>query len=242
MCVALVAGAAARAAPVDLSLVLAVDVSDSIDGGEVRLQREGYMAAIQHPRILEAIKRGTHGRIAVAYFEWADSGRQSLIVDWMVIADAESARRFADQLGPAPILEGHFTSISSALGFATDLFTRNQFESERRIIDISGDGKNNNGPPIEEARERALGQDITINGLPILNPDALRTRGTPPQFVDRYYREKVIGGEGAFIVVADTPGDFEEAISRKLLREIAGSPADTSVARRPVRKPRRADR
>jgi hypothetical protein len=223
----------ARATPVDLALVLAVDVSDSIDAEEVRLQRQGYMAAMQHPRTLHAIKRGRHGRIAVAYFEWADAEKQMLIVDWMTIADAASARAFANRLRPAPVLNGYFTSISAALAFATALFQRAEFETKRRVIDLSGDGKNNNGPPLAQARARALSKGITINGLPIINPEGDHYGGMPPLYVDRYYKKRVIGGSGAFIVVVKRFSDFEEAINRKLLREIAAAPSQAAVARAP---------
>jgi hypothetical protein len=225
----------AQADPVDIALVLAVDVSDSIDVEEVRLQREGYMAAMQHPRILHAIKRGWHGRIAVAYFEWADAGKQALIVDWMAIGDAGSARDFADRLRPAPVLKGHFTSISAALAFATALFRRTEFESKRQIVDISGDGKNNNGPPLAPARALTLQQGITINGLPIVNSGSHFFSGMPPQYIDRYYRKHVIGGDGAFIIVVKKSTDFEEAISRKLLREVAAVTANTAVARTAIK-------
>lgn len=223
----------ARATPVDLALVLAVDVSDSIDAKEVRLQRQGYMAAIQHPRTLHAIKRGRHGRVAVAYFEWADSEKQILIVDWMIIRDAASARAFADRLRPAPVLNGHFTSISAALAFATALFQRTDFETERRVIDLSGDGRNNNGPPLAPARAGALSKGITINGLPIINSEGEHSGGLPPLYVDRYYRKRVIGGSGAFTVVVKRYSDFEEAINRKLLREITAVPSQSAVAHAP---------
>ena len=222
----------ARATAVDLALVLAVDVSDSIDTEEARLQREGYMAAIQHPRVLQAIKGGRHGRIAVAYFEWADAGKQALIVDWMVVADEGSARIFAERLRPAPRLKGHFTSISAALTFATALFQRSTFQPGRRIIDISGDGKNNNGPPLAPARARTLRQEITINGLAIVDSEVNPYTGMPPENIDRYYREQVIGGDGAFVIVVRDSADFEKAISRKMLREITGAPAETAVAHR----------
>jgi len=222
----------AYATTVDLALVLAVDVSESIDVEEVRLQREGYMAAIQHPRVLQAIRRGRYGRIAVAYFEWADADKQALIVDWMVVADAASARKFADRLQPAPVLKGHFTSISAALDFATGLIERNEFAAARRIIDISGDGRNNNGPPVSPSRARTLQREITINGLAILNAYNHFYGGLPPQNIERYYRENVIGGDGAFVIVVRKSADFEEAISQKMFREITLAPGNTTVAHR----------
>ena len=224
--------AQARATTVDLALVLAVDVSDSIDVEEVRLQREGYMSAIQHPRVLQAIKGGRYGRIALAYFEWADADKQALIVDWRIIADAQSARKFADHLRQGPNLKGNFTSISAALDFATRLIARNKFTTTRRIIDISGDGKNNNGPPVAPSRARALQRGITINGLVIQNAHNNFYGGLPPQKIDRYYREHVIGGDGAFVVVVRKSEDFEEAVSRKMFREITLAPGNSAIIRR----------
>lgn len=222
----------AKAATVDLALVLAVDVSDSIDVEEVRLQREGYVSAIQHPRVLQAIKGGRYGRIAVAYFEWADADKQALIVDWMVVSDAESARRFANRLQTGLHLKGNFTSISAALDFATRLIARIEFATARRIIDISGDGKNNNGLPVAPSRARALQQGITINGLAIQNAHNEFYGGLPPQNIDRYYREHVIGGDGAFVIVVRKSEDFEEAVSRKMFREITLAPGNTAIMHR----------
>lgn len=220
----------AQAVEVDLTLVLAVDVSHSIDIREVMLQREGYISALQHPSVLGAIEQGEHGRIAVAYFEWADANKQSLIVDWMIIADAESARRFAQRLRPAPVVKGHFTSISAAIGFATGMLDRTAFRSSRRVIDISGDGKNNDGPPLEVARSRALQESITINGLPIVDLSGFIHRGTPPVRIDQYYRDHVIAGAEAFTIVVKDPADFETAINRKLLREIAKGAGNRTLA------------
>ena len=210
----------ASAEAVDLALVLAVDVSESIDTEEVKLQRQGYISAIKQPTILQAIRRGKHGRIGVAYFEWSDAGNHALIVDWTTVQDEASAEAFGERLEEAGVLDGHFTSISSAIDFALNLFERNPFKSERRVIDISGDGRNNNGPPVEQMRAEAVKRNITINGLPIVNDRDRQFSGLPPDDIENYYRKNVIGGPNAFIVVAKSFDDFERAIIRKLMREI----------------------
>lgn len=225
----------ARAETVDLTLVLAVDVSDSIDVEELHLQRRGYIEAFERPDILAAIKGGKHGRIAVAYFEWADSSEQSLIVDWMVIEDLASARAFGEKLKPAAVRKGHFTSISAAVSYAMNLLRRSPHQGERKVIDVSGDGRSNDGPPLAGARAAALNWNITINGLPIENERSLDASNLAPGQMAQYYKEEVIGGPGAFIVVAKSFTDIEHAIGRKLLREIAGtdgSASSTSAAAR----------
>jgi len=228
------AAAHAVAAPVDLMLVLAVDVSDSIDVAEGRLQRQGYIDALQRPEIIEAIKSGQYGRIAVAYFEWADVAEQTLIVDWMVIADMESATAFGKKLSAATLVGGHFTSISAAINYALELLRKAPHESDRKVIDISGDGRNNDGPPLANARSAAKTYDVTINGLPIDNERSRIAGDMQPGQLAQYYREEVISGPNAFIVVAKDFADFERAISRKLLREIAGganAPVQKTAAR-----------
>jgi len=149
--------------------VLAVDVSDSIDGEELLLQRNGYVNAFARSDIVNAIKSGQHGRIAVAYFEWADSSEQSLVVDWMIIADLASAQAFGEKLKPAPVRKGHFTSISAALSFGLGLLRQSPHKAERKVIDISGDGRSNDGPPVSEARAAALSWE----------PPTERADGTP---------------------------------------------------------------
>ena len=213
----------ASAAPVDLTLVLAVDVSDSIDATESRLQRQGYADAFQRPEILEAIKSGRNGRIAVAYFEWADVGEQELIVDWMIVEDPATAAAFGKKLNSATLGGGHFTSISAAITYALALLKKAPHESDRKVIDISGDGRNNDGPPLSAARAAAKTWNVTINGLPIDNERSRLASDMDPGQIAKYYREEVITGPGAFIVVAKDFADFERAISRKLLREIAGA-------------------
>jgi hypothetical protein len=209
--------------PVDLELVLAVDVSGSIDAEEARQQREGYVAAIADPAVVQAIQAGSERRIAVAYVEWADSDDQRVLVGWTPIEDEASAQRFAGALAEAPARGGLWTSISGAVDFAVPLFDGNGFAGERRVIDVSGDGPNNRGRPVTAARDAAVAGGIVINGLPILNdrpqPFSLPT---PVEIeLDRYYIDNVIGGPGAFVVPAQNFADFRSAILQKLVREIA---------------------
>ncbi len=214
---------AARPVPVDLELALAIDVSGSIDQDEAQLQRQGYVDAITDPEVIGAIKSGIFGRIAVTYFEWAGEGYQEKVVDWSVIDGPESARAFAAKLSAAPVGTGPWTSISDGINFGARLFPGNGFEGTRRIIDISGDGPNNTGTLVEQARDRAVAQGITINGLPIMN-DRPSFNRLPMPNLDLYYRNCVIGGRGAFIVVAENFRTFARAIRRKMILEIAGDP------------------
>jgi Protein of unknown function (DUF1194) len=214
--------AAAEDLPVDLELVLAVDISGSVDGVEARLQREGYIAALRHPHVIEAIESGMFGRIAVAYVEWAGDHYQRTMLDWTLIEDAASATAFADALVETPLLSAHWTSLSGAIDYAAPMFEGNGFKGFRRVIDISGDGHNNRGRPVEWARDDAVAAGITINGLPIVNDRPNPWGGRPPPGLDLYYEEQVIGGPGAFIIVAEDYTAFASAILSKLLLEIAG--------------------
>jgi hypothetical protein len=210
--------------PVDLELALAVDVSGSIDRDEAALQRDGYVKALLDPRVLQAIAGGKQKRIAVVYFEWASYGYQRLAVDWTAISGRPSAEAFVKRLAAAPTSTERWTSISGAIEFAMKRFEANPYRGARRVIDISGDGRNNNGRDLEEARAEALALGIVINGLPIVNDRPTRW-GTPPERdLDLYYRDSVIGGPGAFYIVADGFQSFADAIRTKLLREIAMSP------------------
>ena len=218
--------ATAEDLPVDLELVLAVDVSASIDAEEARQQREGYVAAIADPAVIEAIRANFHQRIALAYIEWASADYQRLLIDWTVIEDAASADEFAAALAAAPVFSARWTSISGAIDFIVPLFDGNGYAGERQVIDISGDGPNNWGPPITLARDRAVARGIVINGLPILNdrrqPFALPT---PIELaLDQYYTEYVIGGPGSFVIPVLNIEDFRIAILNKLIREIAAAP------------------
>jgi hypothetical protein len=212
----------AQERPVDLELVLAVDISGSVDEVEARLQREGYVAALRHPEVIEAIQSGMFGRIAVAYVEWAGDHYQRTMLEWTAIEGTSSAADFADALAETPLLTAHWTSLSAAIDYAAPLFENNGFKGIRRVIDISGDGYNNRGRPVEWARDDAVAAGITINGLPIVNDRPNPWGGRPPADLDRYYEERVIGGPGAFMVVAEDYTAFASAILSKLLLEIAG--------------------
>jgi len=214
---------AARAAdlPVDVELVLAVDISGSVDEEEARLQRDGYIDAITNPRVVGAVSNGVVGRIAVTYLEWSGDLQQTVVVPWTLIEDQASADLFASRLSEAPLSSGRWTSISGAIDAAVVAFEDNGFEGMRRVIDISGDGYNNSGRPVTIARDEAVERGIVINGLPILNDRPNPWGGRPPADLDRYYDENVIGGPGAFSVPALDFGDFGRAILAKLIREIA---------------------
>ena len=214
--------AAARAdTPVDLELALAVDVSLSIDADEARLQRQGYVEAFRDPYVIGAIRSGVLGRIAVAYFEWAGTGSVRLVVGWTLIDGPDSARAFADTLDRNFLGSARYTSISGAIDFALPLFD-NGFEGTRRVIDVSGDGPNNRGRLVSRARDTAVASGITINGLPILDDGGGPFSRYNIPDLDLYYRDCVIGGPGAFLVVAVNFKDFARAIRRKLVLEIAG--------------------
>jgi hypothetical protein len=210
--------------PVDVALVLAVDVSRSIDEDEARLQREGYRAAVSDPRVVEAIRGGMMGAIAIAYTEWAGIEFQRLVLPWTRIAGPRDAEAWAGALAQAPRSSLSWTSISGAIDHARGVMGSCPFEATRKVIDISGDGVNNSGPPVEAARDRAVAEGITINGLPILNDRP--TFGRPlPMPLDQYFRESVIGGPGAFMIPAEDFEAFGQAVRRKLIREIAGRDA-----------------
>lgn len=207
---------------VDLELALGIDVSRSIDAGEARLQRQGYIQAFRDPELIEAIETGILGRIAVGYYEWAGYGHADIIVDWMVIDSTASANAFADRLQQDLPLSASRTSISGAIEFAQPWFDDNGFEGTRRVIDISGDGPNNWGNLVTTARDQAVASGITINGLPILDPGGGPFSRFNIANLDLYYRDCVIGGTGAFLVVAADFNDFARAVRRKLVLEIAG--------------------
>lgn len=216
---------------VDLELVLAVDVSLSMDIEEQRLQRDGYVAALRDPAVVRAIRSGAHGRIAVTYMEWAGSHIQSVVIPWRRIASASEANAFADELARHPIARARMTSISRAISKAQSLFQANGFKGQRRVIDVSGDGPNNGGGPVVEARDAAVKSGIVINGLAIQIKSGT---GVYSYFdlpdLDRYYAACVIGGSGSFVLPIRSKSEFATAIRQKLLLEIAG--------RTPPRSPR----
>jgi hypothetical protein len=209
--------------PVDTLLVLAVDISRSVDEDEAKLQREGYRNGVSDPRVVEAMLGGTLGSIGLAYVEWAGSEYQRLVLPWRRIASARDAQAWSEALAEAPRQSLSWTSISGALEFSAQVLARAPFEGTRRVIDISGDGVNNSGPPPEPVRDRLVAEGIIINGLPIVNDRPTYGRG-PQLPLDQYYRDSVIGGTGAFLVVAEDFNSFGLAVRRKLIREIAGLP------------------
>lgn len=219
---------AARAAdPVDMLLVLAADVSRSVTEPKFRLQREGAAAAITHPDVVKAITSGPNRRIAVCFVEWATAGQQTVVVDWMAIGSDAAARRFGDRLIEAPRSFVGSTSISGAIDFSVSQLERAPFAAERRVIDVSGDGNNNSGRSVTDARDAALERGITINALVILTPldESFRPEHTnPPGGLEKYFQDNVIGGSGAFTVVAESHEAFGRALTKKLIQEIAGYP------------------
>jgi hypothetical protein len=213
--------------PVDVELVLAVDVSQSMDHGEHELQRQGYVAALLHPQVLSAIRSGIHGRVAIAYVEWGAA--QSVMTPWTLIEDAASARRFAEALASEPIRTIHGTSISGALRFAAGLFGANGYEGFRRVIDVSGDGPNSAGAPVVPIRDAVLEQGFVINGLPIMLREPSYTFYSIPD-LDMYYADCVIGGPGSFVLPVDDARQLADAIRQKLVLEIAGTPPRLTLA------------
>ena len=202
--------------PVDVELVLAVDVSRSMDPEEFALQRAGYVSALRHPDFLAAVQGGLHRRIALTYFEWAGTVRVESVVDWRIVDSAESAAAFAGALESLPNDTYRGTSISSALTFGGGLFDGNGYDGFRRVIDISGDGPNNIGIPVKKARDEVLSRGVIVNGLPIL----VRPSPTFAE-LDRYYAECVTGGPGSFVLPIRHSSEFATAIRRKLVLEVS---------------------
>ena len=211
-----------EAAPsVDVELVLAVDVSYSMDMDELAIQREGYAQAIVSKEFLQALKSGPNGKISVTYFEWAASSDQKIIIPWRVIDGPETADAVANEIMKTPIRRASRTSISGAIYFAMPLFDENPYRGIRRVIDISGDGANNNGSPVTIARDTALSKGITINGLPIMVKEPSYSTMDIDN-LDFYYEDCVIGGPGSFVVSIKDRDKFKEAIRSKLILEVAG--------------------
>jgi hypothetical protein len=215
-------------ASVDVELVLAVDVSYSMDMDELAIQREGYAQAIVSKEFLQALKTGPNGKIAVTYFEWAASSDQKIIIPWRVIDGPETADAIANEIMKTPIRRASRTSISGAINFAMPLFDENPFRGLRRVIDISGDGPNNNGMPVTGARDAAIGKGITINGLPIMVKEPSYSTMDIDN-LDFYYEDCVIGGPGAFVVTIKDRDKFKEAIRTKLVLEVAGRTPERRV-------------
>jgi len=223
------AGTKAAGAPVavDAAIVLATDVSRSIDEEEFALERRGYADAIQSPQLLEAISTGPHGAIALSYVEWAGDGEERVVVDWAVIRTQADAHAFAASMVAAPRSYLGRTAIGAAIDFSSALFAESAFGTSRRVIDVAGDGTSNQGRLVAEARDAAVGSGAVINGLAIFNKKAAGAGGylamhtNPPGGLAKYYRENVIGGPGAFVEEIDDFQSFGQAMMRKLVNEVA---------------------
>jgi Protein of unknown function (DUF1194) len=222
---------------VDIELVLAVDVSYSMDMDELAIQREGYAQAIISKEFLQALKTGPNGKISVTYFEWAASSDQKIIIPWRVIDGPETADAVANEIMKTPIRRASRTSISGAINFAMPLFDENPYRGLRRVIDISGDGPNNNGSPVTVARDAALEKGITINGLPIMVKEPSYSTMDIDN-LDFYYEDCVIGGPGSFVVTIKDRDKFKEAIRTKLLLEVAGRTPERRIVPVTEKEPR----
>src|SRR5262245_5869567 len=200
---------------VDLALAMAIDISGSIDPDEAKLQREGYVMAFRDPVIVKAIVGGPNGRIAVAYYEWSDAWVQRLLIDWTLLDSEAAIENFAKLLAAAPISIARRTSISGAIRYAVPLFARSPYEAQRKVLDISGDGSNNDGGLVTDQRYEALKERIAINGLPIMNdrPNPFGFRSEAD--LDAYYLHCVTGGPRSFVAVARHFEDFPRAVSKQ---------------------------
>jgi Protein of unknown function (DUF1194) len=235
LCIALALSppATAQSLSVDLELVIAVDVSGSMDAEEFALQRDGYVAAIRHPEFVGAVRSGEERRIALTYVEWSGPDYQVVRVPWRLIDGPDAAAAFANDLAAQPLATSRGTSISGALLFGVNLFEMNDFNGLRKVIDVSGDGPNNYGPAVTAVRDFAITQNVAINGLPIL----IRPSPIYPA-MDRYYADCVIGGLGAFLLPILAKEEFALAIRRKLVLEVAGGVQnDARVLPAAVREP-----
>ena len=221
----LVGSPAVRAAEeVDLLLVLSSDVSRSIDAPKFKLQRDGYASAIINPRVIQAIRSGALGKIAISFVEWSGVGAQKIVIDWTVIRDEATAKDFSAQVIEAPRAFADRTSISGGIDFAMAQLARAPFQASRHTIDVSGDGTNNSGRDVTDARDEALAKGVTINGLVILSERPMSWNAdhtNPPGGLDTYYRNNVVGGPGSFVMVAENFSSFGQAILNKLIAEIA---------------------
>ena len=221
---ALFAASPARTEPVDLLLVLAADVSRSVDSQKFQLQREGYAAALADPRVIDAIQSGRRGRIGALFLEWSGFGNQKVVIDWTVVDGPKAAQAFGDRLLESPRSFADRTSISGGIDAAVAQLARAPFEAQRRTIDVSGDGTNNAGRDVGLARDEALALGIGINGLVILSDTPLPwnpEHTNPPGGLTKYYRDNVIGGPGSFALEAKDFNSFGEAIVKKMIAEIA---------------------
>ena len=223
--------------PVDVELVIAVDISYSMDPEEQALQREGYMQALTSREFLQALRQGINGKIAVTYFEWAGYTERRVVVPWRLIEGPESADAFVGEIAAAPYRRAARTSISGAIEFGTELFENNGYRGIRRVIDISGDGANNHGQLVTISRDNTVAKGITINGLPIV-AKRLNYATMDIEKLDIYYEDCVIGGPGAFVIPIESKDQFTEATKTKLILEIAGRMPDARIIPVSADKPR----
>ncbi|MTI43947.1 uncharacterized protein DUF1194 [Roseibium hamelinense] len=224
---------------VDVELVLAVDISQSMDTEEQEVQRAGYVAALTSPEFLEAVKYGPIGRVAIAYMEWGGVDEHFMVADWTVIQDEQTAEGFAAQIAEAPLRQVQRTSIASALAKSVSLVKTNQYTGLRQVIDISGDGPNNQGGSVTKVRDQLIAAGVTINGLPLMMKSSSNTWQAMLN-LDHYYEDCVIGGPGSFAIPVKSKEGFADAIRMKLVMEIAGltfeKPLVRTVAdRQPIR-------
>jgi len=225
------------AASVDVELIIAVDVSYSMDLDELAVQREGYAQAIVSKEFLQALRSLPNGKVAITYFEWAASNDQKIIIPWRLIDGPESADAVAEEIARTPIRRASRTSISGAINFAVPLFDESPYRGLRRVIDISGDGPNNNGAPVAPARDAALAKGIVINGLPIMVKEPSYSTMDIDN-LDFYYEDCVIGGPGSFVVAIKDRDKFKEAIRAKLLLEVASGTPERPVVPAAEKEPR----
>jgi len=220
--------ALAEEGTVDLLLVLAADVSRSVDEKKFKLQRDGYAAAIADPRVVRAMTAGPAGRIALCFIEWASNGEQTVVIDWIAVAGDGDAKGISARVREAPRSFMGRTSISAAIDYSMAHLARSPFQAPRRVIDVSGDGTNNSGRPVTQARDEAIAAGVTINGLVILSEVPLPTNPQhthPPGGLTAYYENNVIGGPGAFVLEAENFESFGQLMISKLIKEIAAVPA-----------------
>lgn len=225
------------AIPVDVELVLAVDISYSMDPDEQALQREGYAQALISREFLQALRNGINGKIAITYVEWAGTHDRNVVIPWRLIDGPESADAFSNELMQKPYRRASRTSISGALEFSMPLFDNSGYRGLRRVVDVSGDGANNNGPPVTQVRDKLIAAGITINGLPIL----LKRQNYATMDIEQldvYYEDCVIGGPGSFVIPIREREKFVEATRTKLVLEIAGLQPEPRIIPASASKPR----
>jgi hypothetical protein len=225
---------------VDVELVIAVDISNSMDPEEQELQREGYVAALTSREFLQALRAGAHGKIAITYFEWAGLFDRQIVMPWRLVDSPEAADAVAGEIARAPYRRAPRTSIYGALQFARPLFDTSGYNGIRRVIDVSGDGINNQGPPVAQMRDEVVKAAITINGLPIMlkRQSGYGMWGRAFEQLDIYYEDCVIGGPGAFVIAIRARDQFKDATRKKLVQEIAGIAPAPRVVPAQAKQPR----